>query len=162
MIVAGIDFSTKAIDIVLLREDDSAEWHRYELPKGPLPPAAVTLLVLPGIFYRRSNPMIEGVPVGLIGLERPYCRGFGTATALYEVRGAILAWVSDAVTVLSLPPQEWKLELTGYAKASKLDVRAAIVKLIPFTDAHDWPQDAFDAYGIAWAARAINQRAAET
>ena len=55
MIVAGIDFSTKAIDIVLLREDDSAEWHRYELPRGPLPPAAVALSILPPILYRQPT-----------------------------------------------------------------------------------------------------------
>jgi Holliday junction resolvasome RuvABC endonuclease subunit len=77
-----------------------------------------------------------------------------------RIQGAILACLPAHLPVLELAPVEWKRESVGEAMANKGDVTVWAAKQWA-RDPHSMPQDAFDAYAIAHAARTICDRAAQ-
>lgn len=156
MRVCGIDSSSRAVDLVLLDDNDHGEWHRLELA-GETP-------------FLRARDLRQKLPrgtfwdgVSLVGLEQTYSGAYSSATALALIRGAIGALLPAELTVLETRPNEWQKLFTGVAKLpAKSTMRKALIRgrcsELGFW-APDLPQDAYDAYGIAWAARAINQAA---
>lgn len=158
--IAGLDFSTKAVDIVLLNEDnDQAEWTRCPVydPRGPLYAAESVRRMLPPPSWWEDNG------VYMVGIEDPQSRFPHVAKALGMIAGAVASTLPFGLTVLQLRPQEWKRELCGEAKADKALVASVAAGRILMAGGQcdDWAQDAFDAYGVAFAARAINRRAIE-
>jgi hypothetical protein len=151
MKVAGIDVSSFNVDVVLLDEDiDAATWHRFELD-GPTPFARTRSLR--ANFPTRSFWEEHGVY--LIGIEDPHSRANHTAKALGLVTGGIAALLPRDLTVLQLPTAEWKGEFAGSGSATKERI-AQIARVLGFTPDN---LNATDAYGIAQAARALNNRA---
>lgn len=166
--IAGIDFSTKAVDVVLLDEDtDAANWHRFELEgqdafdrsrgvRGALPP-------------RSSLFWAEAVA---IGIEEPQAYGPRRARIgdLFRIQGAVIACLPQQTLVQPLWPTQWRKTVGLPGNASKEDVRhfANAVRLKagswvedgkPYyhSNHEDWPSDPCDAYCIALATRTLLQ-----
>lgn len=148
--IAGIDFSTKAIDIVLLDDDtDAATWHRFELAGQDA-------------FERARdvrNAMVAAMPLWddavAIGIEDP--RGYG-AGSLYRVQGAILARLPRHTLVHPLIPSSWRKTVGLPGNASKEDVSLFASRLRVAAEGSrtvGWPYDATDAYCIALATRSL-------
>lgn len=160
--IAGIDFSTKAIDIVLLDDDtDAATWHRFELTgQDAFERARDVARAMPG----PTNAFWDSVVA--IGIEDP--RGYG-AGSLYRVQGAILAKLPGRTLVHPLIPSSWRKTVGLPGNASKGHVaqfangKRLIEASYPVTTGRllypgkfrDWPQDACDAYCIALATRSL-------
>lgn len=161
MKVAGIDFSTRAVDLVLLDEETTvASWHRIPLIEGRGTLAAARSLR--GRFPGRSWFESEGVY--LVALEETFSgHHAGTAKKLGMIAGAIAVLLPPDLTLLEIPAHEWKRETVGKAGSTKAAVQMWFTE-VGFQanpGSGKWTQDAFDAYAIAWAARALNQRAIE-
>ena len=155
--LAGIDFSTRAIDVVLIDENDAEppRWHR---------------LILKGAdaFERTrelSRPLAYHLGLDLddtlaIGIEDP--AGNHGVRALARVQGAILARLPRDVLVVPLAPSQWRKRVGLPGNATKQQVADWAI-----TDAQslgaDWTlrengQDCLDAYGIAVATRLLIQQ----
>lgn len=149
--IAGIDFSTRAVDVVLLDEDtDAATWHRFELAGADAFDRARSVRdAMPGSRYWDD--------VLAVGIEDP--RGYG-AGSLYRIQGAILSRLPRRTLVHPLIPSSWRKTVGLPGNASKTDVAARVTVLRTAArplDAPDdpWPQDACDAYCIALATRTL-------
>lgn len=146
--IAGIDASSRAIDVVLLAEDtDDALHHKFELIGGTPFERARSLR---GIFPTRS--WWESFGVYLIGYEDPRGHHAHTQKALGIALGAVAALLPRSMPVVPTQTQEWKRLFVGNANASKQDVAARAAE-------HGFVSDdlnATDAYGIAYAVRALN------
>ena len=148
--IAGIDFSSKAVDIVLLEQGTGrAEWHRFELMGADA--------------FDRSRSVRVCVPRGAfwddvlaVGIEDP--RGFG-AGSMYRVQGAILAQVPADKLVQPWIPSAWRkaVGLPGNASKDDITLHAETRLGAPMfmLDGSGWPQDAYDAYCIALATRSL-------
>lgn len=156
MSVAGIDFSSRAVHLVLLDDDtNQAETYTYLL-RGDTPFERARSLR--STFPTRSWWDDRGV--WLIGIEDPFSRSKGVAKALGLSAGAIAALLPYPLTIVQTAPHEWKRVFTGYASASKGLVEDQARKL--WNNPPDTADDnTFDAYGIAWAVRSINNLAVE-
>ena len=140
--VAGCDYSTHYIDVVLVDEDYGKPpvWHRHKL-EGP-------------DAWERTRQVRYwqlqwADAVVAVGLEQP--RGHG-AGSLYRVQGALLARLPGTVLVQPWLPNEWRkrVGLPGNAKKEAIAVfagqhRGNVIE--------HWPQDACDAWCIAVATR---------
>jgi Holliday junction resolvasome RuvABC endonuclease subunit len=160
--VVGIDYSVRAIDLVALPFDgidlDDAVWRRVELGPERGERGAFTAAL------RVRERLLVGFDwsgVQLVYVEDPMSVNLGTAKVLGRVCGAILAslplTVRKGATINAMPVQDWKRILCGSPNASKQQVRRRCEQL-GFLQLGTG-QDAFDAAGIAWAARDENQRA---
>jgi hypothetical protein len=152
--VAGIDLSTHAVDVVLLEEDsDAATWDRFPLQGDTA--------------LRRTRSIREALPgrswwedqsVYLMAIEYPAGRFIKSLAPLFRIQGAIIACLPVDIELWELPPGEWKRAFGLPGSASKEEVFAHVANL--------WSngplailQDTADAYGIAYAARRLNQAA---
>ena len=163
MSVAGIDVSTKAIDIVLLDDDSNhGDWKHIPLqriPKDEHPAwtsSRSVRLAFPGRAWWENHG------VWLIGMEDPRSDGITPAKALGMVTGAILALLPSNLTVIPMPPHEWKLWSIGgghpgAGNAKKHDV--ALWAGAQGVGPNPADFNATDAYAIARAARALNDDA---
>jgi hypothetical protein len=152
MTVAGVDYSTRCIDVVLVDEDtDKATWHRFTL--GGL-----------GDGFDRARTVRAAMPsagwwedhgVVAVGIEDP--RGYG-AGFLYRVQGGILQCLPRDVLVQPWIPSEWRSRVGVPGNCSKQLVAARVAEWLPA--AADWPWDACDAYCIARATRDSLEREA--
>jgi hypothetical protein len=146
MTIAGIDLSTKAVDVVLLDEDtDAATWHRFPLEgQDAFARARAVKYAMPnGSFWDE---------VVAIGIEDP--RGYG-AGSIYRVQGAILGELPGRTLVHPMVPSSWRKTVGLAGNASK----AAVKEFVPTRAWNvDWPQDACDAYLIALATRMMIER----
>jgi hypothetical protein len=152
MNVAGIDFSSNAIDVVRIHLDDlePPSWHRYEL-------------VGQDAFDRTRN-IRAAMPWGsfwqdtlAIGIEHPAGK-FGTGSMM-RVQGAVLACLPPGVLVQPWPPSSWRKAVGLPGNCSKEDVWRHAGPAFP--DDPCIPQDALDAYCIALATRlALDTQAA--
>ena len=144
--IAGIDFSTRAVDIVLLDEDsDAATWHRFELTGNDA--------------FDRARYVRQAMPYALsefwddvvaIGIEQP--RGNFGVTHMMRIQGAVLACIYLKKLVQPWNPASWRKTVGLPGNASKLEVAALVDTLRP-GGRPLWPQDACDAYCIALATR---------
>ena len=161
MRIAGFDISSFAVDIVLLDENsDQAEWHRIALDGAtPFDRARALRLLFPGRSFW------EDAGVYLAGFEDPYSRQSHTAKALGLVTGAAATLLPSQLPTVQTAPAEWKRIFTGNPNASKHDVWDRCMELFPpqrdEANAFAWAgnNNASDAYGIAWAVRALNNEA---
>lgn len=166
MFVAGIDYSTHAIDLVLVDLDGARPpwWHRFDLHGTDA--------------WERTRQIRQAMPgpssqlwdeVLAYGIEDP--KGHRTQY-LYRVQGAILACLPPSALVHPLQPSEWRRAVGLKGNASKDEV-AHISEwnllnspLGRIDGTHDyfesgWPQDAHDAHLIALAtAQLLQQQAA--
>lgn len=164
--VAGIDFSSEAIDVVLIPEDEgdwlsggkSAVWHHFELAGNDA--------------FDRTRVIGEAMPsrdstwwddVYAVGIEHPAGK-YGTG-AMMRVQGAVLSMIPGALMVKPWPPGSWRKAIGLKGNATKGEI-SSHVKFVPNSfspveDRWDWPQDACDAFCIALATlRAIRVEAA--
>lgn len=163
MSIAGIDLSSRAVDVVLLEDDgDRATWHRFELAGAtPFERARSLRRVFPTRSWWEENG------VWLLGIEDPHSRFPHVAKALGMATGGVAALLPSDLTVIQTKPNEWQsvflvdkaLYVKSVDRKEAITVRALSLGFdtgIGFGD----PQDAYDAYGIAWAIRKINAEAA--
>jgi hypothetical protein len=155
-LVAGIDYSTLAVDVVLLDEDtDDATHHRYRLDDGP-GDALARVRRVRDRMPARSSWADAGVLA--VALELPFSRGkMAGNDRLMMCAGAILACVHPAVDVDLLRADDWR-------SACGLPIRAPreVHKRNALAFAADrWPScpeplsdNAADAFCLAWAMRA--------
>ncbi|MDW8339736.1 MAG: hypothetical protein RMM28_11415, partial [Thermoleophilia bacterium] len=149
---------------------DAARWHHLPLPAGAVRSARE--------LRRAYAWAAETEDVYLIAIEDPYSPRYGTAKRLATVAGAILASIPDAFAdelIWLLRPDEWRLACGLPGNASKEHARlfceskrlAAAQRRAggPVSagavQVGDWPQDACDAFCLAWAAREMNRRGLE-
>lgn len=159
MTFAGIDFDTEAIHVVRLDlETDDARYDQIRINVGP------------GGYNERARRIPDLLParaawrdsgVALIALEEPKGPSFRGSIPLAVIRGALLAALprQHQTKVLLIPTQEWKKwslggGFPGKGNADK-DAVAAWARDTWPNRTPDCGQDAFDAYAIAWAARAL-------
>lgn len=161
--IAGIDFSSNAIDFVLLADEGAgATWYRRRLDARRGADSFQRARLVRGLLPVRGAWADAGVTQ--IVLEEPMTRSFSSAAALMRIQGAILSCLPVDMPVERLRPTEWKRETVGRAMASKDEVRAwasyvggrvnhwMMAGMIPA------PQDAIDAFAIAWAWRSLAER----
>jgi hypothetical protein len=150
-VIAGIDYSTRAVDVVLLDEDtDATTWHRFELEGADAFDRARNA----GKAFHISSMLWDEIVA--VGIEDP--RGYG-AGALYRVQGAILGRIPAGVLVHPLIPSHWRKTVGLPGNASKDAVAEwATWKGGLGAKAVFWPQDACDAYCIALATRILLER----
>ena len=155
--VAGIDFSTHAVDVVLLpweEDTDGARWIHVELrgtgAREEMRWFYACLRVPSGLSER-----IEWRQVAMCAIEKPVGPG---SRRLLPLMGAIAHAVPPASAPAPIPPQQWKLLFCDDGRASKEDV-ADRARSLDFPA--DWPQDAYDALGVAWAWRMRVREAVE-
>jgi hypothetical protein len=147
--IAGIDYSTRAVDVVLLDEDsDAATWHRFPLEGADAFDRARTV----------GLPSWLWLDVLAVGIEDP--RGYN-AGALYRIQGAILGRLPKDLLVHPLVPSHWRKTVGLPGNASKQDVWHHAISLMSNVNGVvklGWPQDACDAYCIALATRTLLER----
>ena len=164
--VLGIDYSTASVDFVTIPFDDDrledATWRTIKLlapaRAGEAPSRAVNAALL---VRERMAGLLGFDSIALTYLEKPFSQNRKTLAALSVIEGAIVASLPLDVrkgAVNEISAQEWKRILTGHANASKDAVRLCVETLGLEVGL---PQDACDAAGMAWAARAENHRAIE-
>ena len=149
-VIAGIDYSSRAVDIVLLDEDtDKAEWHRYELDGDDAFGRARNIR---GNIPGRTSGFWDDVLA--IGIEDP--RGYG-AGSMYRIQGAILSCLPWFTLVHPWIPSAWRKAVGLPGNASKAEAADFVQTTYPAAYTLEWPQDACDAYCIALATRAAIQ-----
>jgi hypothetical protein len=154
-LIAGVDYSTRAVDVVLLDEEtDAATWHRFALEgQDAFERARAVRLAM---FTRP----FDWDDIVAIGIEDP--RGYN-AGALYRIQGAILSSMPRHTLVHPLIPSQWRKTVGLPGNASKDDVSAWVYDhwLQPLNAAPMLlQQDACDAYCIALATRTLLERMA--
>lgn len=161
MTVAGIDYSSRAVDIVLVDEDTGyaetghAKHHRIDLHgETPFERARSLRGQLPLTSWWENNG------VYLIGIEDPFSRSKGVAKALGLAAGAIAALLPAGLAVIQTAPTEWKKLSLGNAAAPKTEIETWARDRLGHTFER-WPQDGYDAYAIAIAVRNLNNAAIE-
>lgn len=158
--VLGIDVSSHAIDLIQLDETSTAaEWTR-------LPLAGAT-------SFDRLRQVADVMPSAswyddtyLIAIERPKTRFMPSAAALFPIFGAVIAHLPATLPVWDVSPTDWRrgLGLKGNAKKDECAARVGeIIRPTIITTRYreiieEWPQDAFDAYAVAFYARELNAR----
>lgn len=159
---AGIDVSTLAIDVVLLDAETAAARHQsFPLNNGP------------GDYLARARRVPELLPVRTawkdtgvcaIGVEKPMSSDFKAAVPLSVVLGAVLAVLprDHQVPLFLFEPHLWKKwslggGFPGKGNAKKDEVRSWAVETWSDRPAGA-DQNAFDAYAIAWACRALHEQ----
>lgn len=158
--IVGIDLSTFAIDLVKLDEDtDDATWFRAELGTSKRPK-------LERLRSIRANMPVASWwdDVSLVGIEQPAGRSRGGLSDVAAAYGAALQAIPASIRVRQFRPAEWRKACGLPGNCSKDEVALFATKLRleqagreGLRGIHLWPQDARDAYAIAYAARSINQ-----
>lgn len=157
--IAGIDFSSFAVDVILLDEtSDAYTWHRFDLREHSHPKADA---------FDRSRAVREAMPargwwddegVIAVGIEQP--RGRFGVTPLFRVQGAVLACLPADLLVQPWNPASWRIAVGLAGNATKQDVMLRGLELLPAMPGRVWPQDAYDALCMAHATRAAIHREA--
>lgn len=165
MSVLGIDFSTKAVDLVYVNDDhpERADHVRITLPapvKGNDRPEEIVdaIRVIRAEFPRRRE--LEERGVWAIGIEDPYSMSTRTAKRLGQIAGAVVALIPPELVVTVLAPAAWRRELGIPGRQRSVEQKAEIAAWTR----HRWvggvslPQDAKDAYCIGRAAALVRHR----
>jgi hypothetical protein len=162
MRVAGIDYSSHAVDIVTVPLDAGQPiWHRFPLTgMDAFDRARSVADSVPG----RSSVLWDDCVA--VGIEHPAGK-FGTGPLL-RIQGAILARIPARMLVEPFPPAKWRkavglpgnADKVGVAVESRVRLASSFSYFDPDRDArlcevfYEWPQDAHDAHLIALATRA--------
>lgn len=152
-VVAGIDFNTHTIDVVLLDEDsDTATPHRFLLDKaGDAFDRARSIRAV-----MRSRGWWHDQGVIAVGIEQP--RGNHGVQALFRVQGGILQCLPDDLLVQPWNPSSWRVACGLPGNCAKELVAGWVDEL--HGHGLGWPQDLYDAYAIAYATRSVLEVAA--
>ena len=146
MIVAGIDVSTRAIDIVALNLDTGQARHqRYELGDGDLIDRVRTIGV---VFPTARSSLWDDVIA--IGIERPAGR-YGVAQVAMAF-GAVVSRIPVDRVLRAWMPAEWRKACGLPGNAGKDQVAHWAIGNVKGMD-RVLPQDAYDAAAIAYATR---------
>lgn len=164
--IAGIDTDTKAIHLVTLDPDtDDADYHRYRLDVGP-PGYHEKARRLPLLLPVRGAWRDAGV--SLIAIEEPFGDVFRGVVPLAVIRGALLASLprDEQCRVVMIPPHEWKKwslggGFPGKGNARKDEVAEWVKATWTNRPAEGLDHNACDAYAVAYAARALDDRRRE-
>lgn len=156
--VLGIDVSSFAIDLVRLDENtQDAHWDRIMLlGDTPFERLQSVQVLMPNTAWYDD--------IYLAAIETPKTRFMNSAGALFPVYGAVVARLPQSLVVWDVHPKTWRRSLGLGGNAPKEAVRLAVELLAPdFCDSWmaELPQDAFDAYAVAYHARETNARAVE-
>ncbi len=148
-VCVGIDLSSKAVDLVRLDEnkdeatwvrlllDGAKAWDRIRQIRGLMPPGSM--------FWD---------DVYLVAIERPFIRAGQDVVRLAE--GAVLACIPAHLQAWEVSVSQWKKAL-GIPIREKPDASAFPGMLYTSgPNGEVWPQDAFDALGVALYARETN------
>lgn len=151
--VLGIDVSSHAIDLIRLDETSTAaEWTRLDLGDEKVPAfercRQVQCVMPQASFYE---------DVYLIAIERPKTHSFISAAAQFPVFGAVLACLPYAIETWDVSPGDWRKGIGLKGNAKKDECARAVNDLGAPSDT-SWPQDAFDAFAVAYYARELNAR----
>lgn len=156
MSICGIDYSSHAVDLVLLDEDsDAATWHRVPLvgPSAFDRARMVRLLMLSHLGSAFWDDVLA------VGIEQP--RGNHGVVHMARIQGAVLTCIPASKLVQPLNPAEWRKRVGLKGNATKDAVRieawarAAMVDGYLADAMNAWPFDATDAYCIAMATRSL-------
>lgn len=157
MAILGVDLSTKAIDLVLLDEDDPAQatHHRIALATPWWNAATDMRNTLRGIDHSEN--------VHLAGIERPYGPSRQVIASLHTILGAVLASMPAHITCLEIRPADMRHELGLPGNCPKETMHFAVNRHF---EEHGtcytlWPPDAYDAWAAGHAALRMCERAAE-
>lgn len=155
--VLGIDVSSRAIDFVWLDETtNEAAWKRVELTGET---SFERLRSIPTQGRWNSNYFSDCY---LAIIERPKTRFMPSAAALFPVFGAVVALLPSQLELWEVAPTTWRHGLGLKGNAKKAEVAEAVRRIAcgaePEHPILNWSQDAYDAYAVAYWARAINQR----
>jgi len=156
MYVAGVDVSTKAIDLVLVPvEDGPPVWHHYPLTGTD---AWERTRSIPSAMPDRASTFYDTVVA--IGVENP--AGLHGAHAVQRAVGAVLACLPPLTLVQPWRPSEWRKAVGLPGNCGKAHVmQHADLHRGYYGDSSHWPQDACDALCIAVATRnALEKQAA--
>lgn len=153
----GIDLSTHAVDLVKLDEEtDRAEWVRVPLVgKDAVERARSYRAQTDGYTWRTFYSEFWD-DVLVVAIEDP--AGRGDMRKLARVQGVVLATIPARIPVWLFAPSEWRRLCGIPGNASKNTI--ALWTAVRWEGAElleDAPQDACDAYAIAYACRALNE-----
>lgn len=158
--IAGIDFSTVAIDVVLLDEDTNhATHHRRRLDTGP------------GKAFDRIRRIRDAMPargawldsgVVAVGIEEPFNRAtMGGQVPLLMAIGAIVATLPLALPVGLLRADDWRKACGLPIRGQRDQLKRAAVDFA----ARNWidlpaviDDNVADAFCIAWAMRDLAEK----
>jgi hypothetical protein len=162
MLVAGIDYSSRFVDVVTVPYEGAGApvWHRFPLVGADAFDRARSVAdSVPG----RSSVLWEDIIA--VGIEHP--GGNHGTGALVRVQGAVLARIPARMLVHPLPPGRWRKLVGLPGNASKGDVALYACDPLGHFDYRrhpdgemkvpdlQWEQDAYDAYCIALATRSL-------
>jgi hypothetical protein len=159
---AGLDYDTRSADIVCLELDsDAANWRHisFDLTGGKLDAferARCIRSALPTLGWWADSDVVQ------IAIEDPKGPSFRGSVPLARAQGAILASLPPLGVdppLLEVSSQRWKMACGLGGNCKKQAVQAWVRKTWPNLPTNA-TQDALDAYAIAWAARALCERAA--
>lgn len=147
---AGVDVSTYGVAAVAL----DPESYEMRILETPFSGKNVNERI------QRARHVLPRAPdwkeVVLAAFEDPMSHGFGVSKSLGIFTGMIMSHVPLAITILRLPPEEWKQECGLPARAEKPAVKEYVNSLVPSSE--NWSFDLCDAYCIARAAITICER----
>lgn len=166
--VAGVDFSTKEVHLVR-RPNGSTEASWRKITMTP----AMDLADRDAVIARQVGAVLLDDPewwegVWLCGVEYPFTNPRAMASiGLKTILGAIVASIPRHVHVMTLPGRLWQGQFCrrrgkDYDEPTmprksierKPLIKARALELLESDDI--WPQDAYDAFGLSWAAELLN------
>lgn len=153
----GIDFSTLAIDCVLLDEDDnSAEHYRRRLDTGPGDALARTRRVRDAM---PSRGVWADRGALTVAIETPMGAGVMQGTVpLLIVLGAIIDTLDQDIPLALLRPDDWRKRCGLPLRGPRHELKAHAIRFAFQNWANHPPvldDNVADAFGIAWAAREL-------
>lgn len=149
MLIAGVDCSSFAIDIVTVPLDEGegqVEWHCFKL--GPGADAFDRTRSVPDSMPGRHSRFWEDILA--IGIEEPTGR-FKPGSG-FRVQGAVLAMIPRETLVRPIQPSAWRRLVGLPGNCSKETVFAWVTEELC---GRPRSQDAADAYCMALATRAL-------
>jgi hypothetical protein len=164
--IAGLDISTFAIDVVFLpiAETDARPWEHY---RAPLRTKKETGDVAILRAAHRAPVALADLPWHLCRvayIEEPLIswRTAGTVIKVARVQGAAIASIPQYVEVNQINVATWRKEFAGKgsfksSEEAKRVIGARVSELLG-PESIGLSNDAADAYGIAYSARAWHQR----
>lgn len=158
--VAGVDFSTKAAELVLVSIDGyEPVWHHIDYPAGDAFDRAKAIpTVMPTAGWWEDMGVIH------IAIEEPRAsRTRNGIEAVFRAQGCLLASLPQSIETWQLAPHEWRQAL-GMPGSGKRDIVKAAARAYALEHGApgDWTEDAYDAWCVATAALRMLDRAADT
>src|SRR4029450_13545928 len=136
----GIDYDTHAVHIVRLPERGEPTYHRSTLEgDDSFERMRQVPWELPGPGFWEE--------VTAVGIEEP--GGKYVVAKLKGIQGAIVACLPHDLLVAPYQAGLWRMLCGLKGNATKEEVKSWVLERLPWNP--DWPQDAYDAYCLAYA-----------